>query len=250
MSTGFWLLDHPNANGPFFHTSRITCKHGITPDKLPHLIVVHTAESLPDYTDLDTSGESLAKYATTTARSVSWHSTVDSDSTIPMIPDTYVGAHVINYNRCSVGMELATQAHRWVELSIAAPEWYANIMSNAANQVAWWCKSYNISAVRLTKAQVDGGARGIISHAALDPTRRSDPGADFAWDRFISDVASRLAAPDGYLDRDNWPIWAAASIQKTIDKNLMVGDGKFWYPDRPISRAEYALLLDRLGLLD
>lgn len=248
--TGFHLLDHPNPNGPFFHQGRLTCKHGIAPDKLPHLIVCHTAESLPDYTDLDTSAESLAKYATTTARSVSWHASVDSDSTIPMLPDNYVGAHVVDYNRCSVGMELATQASRWVELSISAPLWYANIMANAANQVAWWCKTYDIVAKRLTKAQADAGQRGIIDHARLDPANRSDPGAAFAWDRLVADVQSKLAAPDGYLDRDDWPIWGAGSIQKTIDKNLMVGDGKFWYPNRPVSRAEIALLFDRLGLLD
>lgn len=249
MSTGYALLDFPNPAGPFFYDNRRTCSHGITPDKLPHVIVVHTAESLPDYTEVDTSGESLARYATTTTRQVSWHASVDSDSDIPMLPDDYTAFHVVAYNRCALGMEIATQASRWVELSGAYPAWYAAIMAKAANRVAWWCQTHGIPAIRLTKAQVDQGARGVIDHARLDPGRRSDPGVDFAWERFIIDVRSRMVAPSGYLDRGEWPAWASASIEKAVDKKLMVGDGKLWQPDKTVTRAELALILDRAGLL-
>lgn len=249
MATGYYLLDHPNPRGPFFYDNRRPCQHGIPSDKLPHIIVVHTAESLPDYHEADTSGESLAKYASTTERSVSWHSTVDSDSDIAMLPDNFTAFHVVNYNRCAVGMEIATQAYRWVELATNYLNWYDAIMAKAANRVAWWCKTHGIPALRLTKAQVDVGGRGVIDHARLDPGRRTDPGAAFAWNRFITDVRSRMVAPTGYLDRTEWPTWAAPSIQKAIDKGLMVGDGKLWQPDKTVTRAEMALILDRLGAL-
>ena len=201
----FQLLDRPNPNGPFFYTSRKTCSHGVTADKLPHIVCVHTAEVLPDFTGPDMAGEALANYASTTTRSVSWHSTVDSDGTIPMLPDGYVAFHVRNYNSCSVGMEIATQAHRWVELAQLAPKWYEAIMANAANQVAWWCKTYNLAPVRLTKAQADSGARGVIGHHALDPDRRTDPGADFAWERFMADVRARMTTSDPPLPKYLYP---------------------------------------------
>jgi N-acetyl-anhydromuramyl-L-alanine amidase AmpD len=243
VTTGFWIEDHPNPAGRFYYPTRNTCQHGIT--QLPHLAVVHTAESLPDFTLPDTSGESLAKYASTTTRSVSWHSTVDSDGTIPMLPDSYTAFHVVDYNRCAVGMEIATKASLW---GTADPTWQKQILGMAANQVAWWCKTHNLAVKQLTKAEADTGARGIISHARLDPTRRTDPGPAFPWGDFLTDVQARLT-PGGYIDRQDWPAYAAASIQKAIDKGLMVGDGKMWYPNKVLTRAEIALILDRAGLL-
>lgn len=246
--TGFHLLDKPNPHGPNFYSYRRMCQHGIPHTELPHLIVVHTAESLPDYTGPDTSGESLALYASTTDRAVSWHSTADSDGLIPMLPDNYTAFHVVDYNRCSIGVEFSTQAGRWYELSLKYPLWYANIMAQGANQVAWWCKVYGIAPRRLTKAQADKGERGVVAHADLDPGRRSDPGAAFAWERFLNDVNSRLTVP-GYLDKDDWPTWAALAIQKAIDGGIMVGDGLLWNPHALVTRADLVLILERLNLL-
>lgn len=244
MSTGFTLLDKPNPNGKFFYPYRRTCSHGVPAEELPHLAVVHTAESLPDFTLPDTSGESLSKYASSTPRSVSWHASVDSDGAIPVLPDSYTAFHVVNYNRCAVGMELATKASLW---PTADPTWKKAILDQGANQIAWWSKTYNLDVRLLTKADADAGARGIISHHRLDPTRRTDPGPAFPWDTFILDVAARLVGT-GYIDRDFWPDYAAESIQKAINSGLMVGDGSRWFPDKPVTRAELALILDRAGI--
>ena len=249
MASGFHLLDVPNPSGPFFYTARRKCAHGVEPDRLPHLVVVHTSESLPDFEGPDTSGEALARYASSTTRSVSWHATVDAGGAIPMLPDDYVGFHVINYNSCSVGMEIATQAALWASAAEKYPTWYLSIMGEAANQVAWWCKIHDISPIRLTKLEADRGARGVIGHHALDPNRRTDPGHAFAWERFLIDVQARLSGHP-YLDRPEWPIWAVGSIQRAIDKGIMVGDEHLWNPSRTVTRAEMALILDRLGLLE
>lgn len=244
MSSGFWLLDHPNPNGKFYYAVRRTCSHGVPTGDLPHIAVVHTAESLPDYTLPDTSGESLAKYASSTTRPVSWHATVDSDGAIPMLPDTYVGFHVIGYNSCAVGMEIATKASGW---ATSDPLWMKRILDQAANQIAWWCRTHNLPVKRLTRAEVNGGERGIVDHARLDPERRTDPGPAFPWESFLTNVESRLTP--GYIDRPFWPDYAAASIQKAIDRGVMAGDGSRWFPDRQVTRAEIAVILDRLNLL-
>lgn len=217
----------------------------MVPAQLPHLAIVHTAESLPDFTLPDTSGESLARYASTTTRRVSWHSTVDSDGTLPMIPDSYTGFHVVGYNRCAVGMEIATKASLW---SSGDPVWKKAILDKAANQVAWWCRTYNLDVDRLTKTEADQGRRGIMAHADLDPLRRTDPGPAFPWADFLTDVSVRLT-PGGYIDKHTWPAYAVASIEKAITKGVMVNDGKFWLPERVVTRAEIAVILDRLGLL-
>ena len=47
-----WLLDHPNPNGTNYYTSRT---------QPIRLIVVHTAEVLPDFTPPDRGAEAVAR---------------------------------------------------------------------------------------------------------------------------------------------------------------------------------------------
>lgn len=180
-----WLLDHPNPSGPNYYDTRRTCQHGLG----IHLVVIHTAENLPDFNPPDTGAESVARYASTTTRDVSWHSTADSDSIIPMLPDTHTAWHVKGYNRCSLGIELATQAHRWVETPLA---WRLQILDNCATVVGEWCRTHDIPPVFLTKAQVDQGGRGITYHSELDPARRSDPGKAFPLYYVLERIGGRL----------------------------------------------------------
>ena len=175
-----WLVEVPNRHGAKHHPTRRECRHGIPPDDLPHLVVVHTAESLPDYTAPDLGAERVARYASDTHRNVSWHATVDSDSAIRMLPDDHTAWHVRGYNRCSVGVEIATQAHRW---STAPPEWVEAVLDRTAQVVASWCKEHSLEARRLDSGSTSG--RGIVAHRDLDPMRRSDPGDRFPWTRFL-----------------------------------------------------------------
>lgn len=182
-----YLLDNPNPNGSWFYPIRNECKHG----RGLHLIVVHTAENLPDWDGSDEGAEKVARYAATTSRKVSWHSTVDSDSTIRMLPDSYTAWHASSYNRCSLGIEIATQAAKWT----GSPEaWRYAILRNAAKVVGEWCRAHGIQPIRIPKSVADAGGRGIIAHGDLDPTRRTDPGAAFPWNWFIDEVKKHTQA--------------------------------------------------------
>ena len=166
----YYLLDHPNPNGRHYYTTR---------RKPIQIIVIHTAESLPDFTSPDMGAERVARYGATTSRSASWHSTIDSDSIIPMLPDSYTAFHVRGYNSQSLGVEIATQAHKW---PIAPKDWIDKTITNLADVVRRWGELYQIPYHRIARANVDAGSRGLVAHADLDPQRRTDPGAMFPWD--------------------------------------------------------------------
>ena len=184
----YWLLEHPNPAGPFYHPTR---------NNPIRIIVLHTAENLPDFIPTDTGAEAVAHYASTTTRAVSWHATVDSDSIIDMLPDSYTAFHVRNYNSIGLGVEMATRANSWA----TAPDvWVEAVISNLADVVRSWAEAYDIPYRRLTRVQVDAGEKGVVGHATLDPTRRSDPGQDFPWDILWARLAQEDTMPDPFWD--------------------------------------------------
>lgn len=179
----YYLLENPNPNGRHYYPSRRTCKHGVPPSQLPHLIVIHTAESRPDIKGEDTGAEGISRYVSTTSREVSWHASIDSDSTIDVLPDDHVAWHVRGYNTCSIGVEIATQAHKWGEL----PEWWkTRIYRNVREWVAEKAAEHGIPLELINEHRAAQGGRGVIGHRHLDPSRRTDPGAGFEWDRILT----------------------------------------------------------------
>ena len=170
-----------------WYTTRNTCKHGI---RGAHLMVIHTPEALQDFNPPDLTAEKVAAYGASTTRA-SWHWTVDSDSIIPMVPDTYTAWHASDYNRCGIGIELGAYAHTWP----TAPAWWTEqVIRNAAEAIRPSMVKYGIPFQRVSRANADLGGFGLISHAELDPTRRSDPGKDFPWDRLVANLEGDMAA--------------------------------------------------------
>ena len=164
----YWLLDHPNPTPHFYTTRR----------KPIQIIVLHTTEQLPDLVGQDDGAESVARYAATCTRKVSWHSTVDSDSIIPMLPDSYTAWHVRDYNSIALGVEISTQARMW---GSAPPRWVDATITNLADVIRRWGELHQIPYHRIARANVNASSRGLVCHSDLDPARRSDPGADFPW---------------------------------------------------------------------
>lgn len=191
----FYLLDHPNPNGLSYSLTRSEPIRGI---------VLHTAENVADTIGPDGGAEAVAKYGASTTRA-SWHVTVDKDSIIYMLPDRMQAWHVIGYNQTTLGIEQACQASKWNEYPA---DWVDAVITNTATVVKQWCELYDIPMKRITKAEYDSGKRGILAHADLDPTRRSDPGADYPWDLLFEKLEADMALTDEDIERIAKAVWA------------------------------------------
>lgn len=178
---GFYLLDHPNPHGDNFYRSRR--------GKVLAL-VVHITAGLEDLDGVnDQSAEATARYAATTDRSVSWHFGADSDSGVELLPTEWTAFHVRNYNSTTIGLEISKKATDWRPVS---KTWIDRTLSSAAKLVGPALKKHGIPARWATKAELDlqiargsaGQPVGLIGHAPLDPTRRTDPGLVGSIDTF------------------------------------------------------------------
>ncbi len=211
----FYLYENQNPNAPIRSNGLRFWGQPQRRTPAPQIIVVHTAENLPDFTPPDTGAESIARYFATTSRPVSTQSVTDSDSTIRLLPDEAVAYQVRNYNTISWGIEIATQAAKWRDI----PAWHREaLMRRAAAECARVATRYDIPVTFLTRAQVDAGVRGFTGHTNLDPTRRTDPGFTPAqWQQFLTYVheakgaATMPTPPDltqpGEVFHDAWA-WA------------------------------------------
>lgn len=188
---GFYLLDHPNPNGDHFYTtrrSRIKAQ------------VIHITAGLEDI-DLigpDNSAESVAHYAATTPREVSWHTSSDTDSVIHLLPYSFTAFQCVNYNSTTAGHEISKLETNWRDDD---PRVVERRLIKAAEAIRKDMLANQIPFRKATKAEVDhaisanGPPVGMISHHELDPSRRTDPGwariggqlvDTFPWDQFIT----------------------------------------------------------------
>ena len=190
--TGYYLFDNPNGTPQKFISRKNYAprKKGVK----PNVIVIHTAENTPDRKPPDNGAEAIAEYFLRIRRAASAHCNTDSDSIVPLVPDSYMAWHVRGYNAKTLGIELCTQAGKWHELEAIAPDYVDQHLWMAARVVGNWCYKHDIPVTYLTKADVDRGHSGITGHHVLDPKRRTDPGSTFPWNRFLSLVQFRVDA--------------------------------------------------------
>jgi len=181
-----YLIEHPPAQRQFK-------ERGTTPSGL---IVVHSAENTPDWVGPDAGAEEVAHFIQGRSDFGSYHWLVDSDSIIDLVP-----LHLQAYgdgtgsNPFAIHVSAATQAAKW---EAAPKEWTDETVRNmaaAAARSARWLKAEHgitVPAKRVTKAESDARKPGFIPHADRDPARRSDPGASFDWDLFLSTFAELM----------------------------------------------------------
>jgi hypothetical protein len=182
VATGFYLLDNENPNGPHYYKSRNT--------SLKH-IVLHITAGLEDLDGAnDQSAEKTARYAATTSTKVSWHAAADSDSCFYLLPASYTAFHCRGFNSSGYGLEISKRNTRWTGMP---PAWTEATLQHAARILAPVVKAHGIPLKRLTKAQAQAGQKGFLYHSDADPTRRSDPGADFPLDRLFALIEAELS---------------------------------------------------------
>jgi hypothetical protein len=179
-----YLDDNPPAVTQFRRTRRAA---------VTGAIVVHTAENSTDTTLPDGGAEAVARFISTRSNPGSYHSVVDSDSVVEVGRYVWEMFHEgTGGNRWSLGLSFACQASQWTRL----PDRWVNAAIGlgaleAATMAAWVKETVGVTvpARRITPAQYRSGQPGFLSHAELDPGRRSDPGLAFPWTQFLERFA-------------------------------------------------------------
>lgn len=175
-----YLIDHPPRVRQF--RDRGTTVSGV--------VVIHTAESLPDFDGPDVGAEGVARFIQQRTDYGSYHWLADSDSLIDLVPMEQYQAYGdgTGSNPHAIHVSAATQAHRWDTLPRAWVLGTVENMAEAAHRASSLVEKVHgvrIPARRITRAQSDQRVEGFISHAERDPGRRTDPGEDFPWDLFM-----------------------------------------------------------------
>lgn len=217
----YYLLDRPNPNagrfGGFWGYPSMA--------QTPRVIVVHDTESLADLDGPDSGAENVANWFATNDTVASYHTLVDSDSTVRCLPagldgtTAHTAFHAAGANSFSLGLSMAVQAHVWETLPAS---WAAQVLDRAAAEAALWCARWDIPPVLLTQSQADNGWKGFIGHGMWDPGSRSDPGAGFDWSGFLRRVAGGPSPSSTATDEDDDMITLVESDNGTI---WVVGGG-------------------------
>lgn len=183
-----YLNAHPPARKQFISPRRA---------KPTGAVVVHTAEGMPDTIGPDDGAERVADWMTRRPDPGSYHTLIDSDGPLEIVELGDEAFHDgTGGNRWSTSISFATKAALW---STLPAQWVTDALGHAARAAVRHSfyvhsvRGFHIPARRITAAQYRSGIAGFVSHGQLDPGRRTDPGDDFPWDRFLALYADELA---------------------------------------------------------
>lgn len=195
---GIYLEDNPPVRSQFRTGRR---------DPVKSVIVVHTAESGTDLSGPDAKAEGVASFIRRRSTAGSYHLVGDSDSIIQLIRFDNEAFHDrTGSNRWAIGISLAMNAADWPSLPAARRDELIKTAGQMAAIAATWMRDRSLALPEprlLTKTQSDqSNASGFISHARRDPTRRSDPGAQFPWTDFFRSYQQALSDGGFEPDRD------------------------------------------------
>lgn len=180
-----YLVDHPPAISQYRVPRRAPVSGSM---------VVHTAESIADLDATDTGAEAVAAFIARRTTFGSYHILVDSDSTVLVCAyDWEAYGEGSGGNRWTIHLSCAAQAAKWATYP---DDWVEDIilrLAVAAVHAAIWVyetTGTTVPAERITPSEYRARQPGFISHAELDPGRRSDPGAKFPWEKFLGYYAA------------------------------------------------------------
>lgn len=176
-----YLVDHPPARSQYRKPRR---------EPPSGVLVIHTAESTPDYVGFDGGAEAVARFIEHRDTPGSYHDLVDSGGIFPVVPYEWEAFHDgTGSNRHALSISFATRADVW---PLAPKEWRDGAIEHgarAAVRQAAWIKARTgvvVPATRITRDESDRKVPGFISHAQRDPKRRTDPGQGFPWSQFLA----------------------------------------------------------------
>lgn len=188
MTAPAYLDTHPPAS-PQFRDPRRDDPSGV--------VVVHTAENVPDFVAFDGGAEAVAQFITARGDPGSYHELGDSDSCIRMVREECEAFHdATGSNRHSFGVSIATRADVWPLAPSVWRDGAIRQIAGASSRYARWLygeRHILIPARRITRAESEARVAGFISHAERDPARRTDPGAGFPWNQFLATYARLVA---------------------------------------------------------
>lgn len=105
---------------------------------------------------------------------VSSHYVVTPDKVYQLVDDGDEAWHAREANSHTIGVEVVGEA--------ADPRtWSEEVVERLSALVAWLSSEYGIPLEYRATHEEPEQARGFVAHAALDPTRRTDPGMWFPW---------------------------------------------------------------------
>lgn len=166
MSTGFYLLDHPPARAQFYDRRNAALTGGVA---------VHTTESIIDTVTIDTGAENVAAFIARRGDAGSYHVLVDSDSTVPMVPDSYTAFHIAasGHNSRTWGIAFAC---RTTDLDPDHPWTRAAFKRAAVEIVGFWRRNrFPVDALNTWLAPGETLTRGgLFHHGTAQPRDRTD----------------------------------------------------------------------------
>lgn len=195
-----YLVDHPPARAQYRRPRR---------QSVSGVIVLHTAENTPDTVATDGGAEAVAAFIARRSDPGSYHWLADSDSHLLVVPLEWEAFHDgTGTNPHSVGISAATRADWWPHAPRAWRDGCVANMAGAARDAAAWIHHSTgtvVPARRITAAQARNREPGFVTHAELDPGRRTDPGRAFPFDQFFA----------AYQEHDDMPL-ADADVNKIV----------------------------------
>jgi N-acetyl-anhydromuramyl-L-alanine amidase AmpD len=182
-----YLVDHPPVRSQYRRPRR----------ERPSGVV---AENTPDYVAFDGGAEAVARFIQSRTTPGSYHDLADSDSCIQLVPYEWEAFHDgTGTNSHSYGLSFATRADTWPMAPQAWRDGAIEQGAQAAARYARWVKSAHgvtVPATRITADEARNRRPGFVTHAQLDPGRRSDPGRDFPWGQFLARYATLTGSPE------------------------------------------------------
>lgn len=186
------------------------------------LVVVHDMEA----PEGPLTAENVAAYFRDSGVVASAHVCVDNNSAVRCVPDSDTAYAAPGANTDGLQLEIAgymrQTRQQWLD------DYSRAALHQAAIVTADWCTRYDIPAVRLTRAELRAGRRGITCHADVSAVYRksdhTDPGPNFPWDVFLADVKTcmGMAQPPDVVETVQPPAWPGRLL--LLREPAMVGD--------------------------